>query len=312
MGTIIRRVTAEYVGFTAEEVKELGEKYGMDYEETRAWYNGYHFPKVKEIYSPKSVVDAMLAGRYDDYWNRTETYEALRKYIEMNFDGLKDTVIQMLAGSRKKINTGKFSNDMTTFESADDVFTLLVHLGYLAYDSEKEEVYIPNREISKEFYNAVDGAGWQEVARAIRNSSELLESVWNLKQDKVAAGIERAHYETSVLQYNDENALSYTIFLAFYAAREYYTVIRELPTGKGYADIVYIPRKKYADKPAMVVELKWNMSAEGAIAQIKKKQYVKALEEYKGNLLLVGIDYDKEKKGHSCVIEKLEVNIENI
>ncbi len=295
---------AEYVGFTADEVKQLGEKYGMDYEETQIWYNGYHFPKVQEIYSPKSVVDAMLAGRYDDYWNRTETYEALRKYIEMNFDGLKDTVVQMLAGSRKKINTGKFSNDMTTFENADDVFTLLIHLGYLAYDSEKEEVYIPNREISKEFYNAVEGAGWQEIACAIKNSSELLESVWNLEADKVAAGIEQTHYETSILQYNDENALSYTISLAFYAAREYYTVSRELPTGKGFADIVYIPRKKYFDKPAIVVELKWNMSAEGAIAQIKKKQYVKALEEYKGNILLVGINYDKEKKEHSCVIEK--------
>ena len=296
---------AEYVGFTADEVKVLGEIYGMDYEETRAWYNGYHFPKVQEIYSPKSVVDAMLAGRYDDYWNRTETYEALRKYIEMNYDGMKDSVVRMLAGSRKKINTGKFSNDMTSFQSADDVFTLLIHLGYLAYDSENSEVYIPNREISKEFYNAVEGAGWQEVACAIRNSRELLENVWNLESDKVAAGIEQAHYETSILQYNDENALSYTISLAFYAAREFYTAIRELPTGMGYADIVYIPRRKYADKPAIVVELKWNMSAIGAIAQIKKKQYMKALEEYKGNILLVGINYDKDKKKHSCVIEKM-------
>lgn len=309
-------VLAEYVGFTADEVKQLGEKYGMDYEETRSWYNGYHFPQAPEIYSPKSVVDAMLSGQYDNYWNRTETYEALRRYIELNFDGLKETVIQMLAGSRKKINTGKFSNDMTTFESADDVLTLLIHLGYLAYDSKKEEVYIPNKEISREFYNAVEGAGWQEVARAIRNSWDLLENVWRLESDKVAAGIEQAHYETSVLQYNDENALSYTISLALYAAREYYTVIRELPTGKGYADIVYIPRKKYADKPALVVELKWNMSAEGAIAQIKKRQYVKALEEYTGNLLLVGINYSKEKKEHSCVIERVEmlgrINADNV
>jgi len=298
---------AEYVGFTAEEVKQLGEKYQMDYEETRAWYNGYHFPKVQEIYSPKSVVDAMLAGRYDDYWNRTETYEALRKYIEMNYDGLKDSVIQMLAGSRIKINTRKFSNDMTTFEGADDVLTLLVHLGYLAYASECEEVYIPNREISKEFYNAVEGAGWQEVVRAIKASQALLEAVWNQETDKVAEGIEQAHYETSILQYHDENALSYTISLAFYAAREYYTVVRELPAGKGYADIVYLPRKKYADKPAMVVELKWNVSAEGAIGQVKKKQYIKALEEYKGNILLVGINYDRNSKEHECVIERMSI-----
>ena len=292
------------MGFTADEVKQLGEKYAMDYEETRAWYNGYHFPDVAEVYSPKSVVDAMLSGRYDDYWNRTETYEALRKYIEMNYDGLKDAVIQMLAGSHIKINTGKFTNDMTTFASADDVFTLLIHLGYLAYDSEREEVFIPNKEISKEFYNAIEGAGWQEVIRTVKKSMDLLQSVWQMDAGKVAVGIEQAHYETSVLQYNDENALSYTVSLAFYAAREYYTVIQELPTGKGYADIVYIPRKKYADKPAMLVELKWNQSSEGAITQIKNKEYVKGLEEYKGNLLLVGISYDKEKKEHDCVIEE--------
>lgn len=295
---------AEYVGFTADEVKELGEKYEMDYEETRTWYNGYHFLQAPEIYSPKSVVDAMLIGQYDDYWNRTETYEALRKYIELNFDGLKDAVIQMLAGNRKKINIRKFTNDMTTFESADDVFTLLIHLGYLAYDSQKEEVYIPNKEISMEFYNAIDGAGWQEVALAIRKSRDLLESIWKLEAEKVAAAIEQVHFETSHIQYNDENALSYTISLALYAARNFYTVYRELPTGKGFADMVCIPRRKYCDKPALIVELKWDKTAKAAIDQIKEKQYCKSLEEYKGSILLVGINYDKQTKDHSCVIEK--------
>jgi len=190
---------AKYVGFTGEEVKFLGEKYDMDYEETQVWYNGYHFLQAPEVYSPKSVVDAMLSGRYDDYWNQTETYEALRKYIEMNFDGLKDAVLQMLAGNRKKINTGKFANDMTTFESADDVFTLLVHLGYLAYDSETEEVYIPNKEISKEFYNAIEGAGWETVTRTIKKSMDLLERIWNMDAERTAEGIEEAHYETSIL-----------------------------------------------------------------------------------------------------------------
>ena len=106
----------------------------------------------------------------------------------------------------------------------------------------------------------------------------------------VAQGIQRAHFETSHLQYNDENALSYTISLALYAARNYYCVYRELPTGKGFADMVFIPRKKFSDKPALVVELKWDKSAKGAISQIKEKQYVDALKEYQGNLLLVGIN----------------------
>ncbi len=302
-----QRELEEFVGFTEAEVKKICEEYQCDFDEMKAWYDGYSFLKVKSVYNPKAVVEAALSGVFDSYWTKTETYEALKKYIEMNFDGLREAVVKMLAGSRIRINTGKFTNDMTTFENADDVLTLLIHLGYLAYDFEKEEVYIPNREISKEFYNAVEGAGWQEVIRAVKNSRDLLESVWSMDAESVAAGLEQAHYETSVLQYNDENALSYTIALAFYAAREYYTVIRELPSGKGFADIAYIPRKKYADKPAMVVELKWNKNTEGAISQIREKQYVKALEEYAGNILLVGINYDKESKEHSCVIEKMEM-----
>lgn len=73
----------------------------------------------------------------------------------------------------------------------------------------------------------------------------------------------------------------------------------------GFADIVFIPRKQYIDKPAMIVELKWDKSAEGAIRQIKDKRYLKALESYKGNLLLVGINYDKKTKRHECLIEKV-------
>lgn len=303
-----QRELEEFVGFTEEEVRQICIEYNRDFEEMKTWYDGYSFLNVKSVYNPKAVVEAALSGVFDSYWTKTETYEALKKYIEMDFDGLREAVVKMLAGNRIRINTGKFTNDMTTFENGDDVLTLLIHLGYLVYDFEKEEVYIPNREISKEFYNAIEGAGWKEVIRAVKNSRELLENVWSMDEEQVAAGLEQAHYETSVLQYNDENALSYTVSLALYAAREYYTVLREMPGGKGFADIAFVPRKKYVDKPAMIVELKWNKTAEGAIAQIKRKQYVKSLEEYKGNLLLVGINYDKESKKHSCVIEQMEVN----
>ena len=217
----------------------------------------------------------------------------------------EETLRAVLAGERVQINTGTFSNDMTTFEDADDVLTLLVHLGYLAYDFEREEVYIPNQEIRKEFYNAVEGAGWTEVVTAIRSSKKLLDAIWNGNEELVAQGMELAHFETSNLQYNDENALSYTVSLALYAARQYYTVIRELPSGKGFADVVYIPRTRYADKPVMVVELKWNKSSQTAIEQIKEKKYPYSLREYQGNMLLVGISYDKKSKRHSCQIEKV-------
>lgn len=211
----------------------------------------------------------------------------------------------MLGGGSVRINIGTFGNDMTTFANRDDILTLLVHLGYLTYDSELETVSVPDREVAQEYVNAITTMDWHEVTESIQESRKLLEALWNLDGDAVARGIDKAHKEISILQYNDENSLSCTVHLAFYFAREYYTIVRELPTGKGYADICFIPRKLYADKPAVVIELKWEKSAEGAIAQIKNKEYVEALKDYHGNLLLAGINYDKKEKEHTCVIEQL-------
>jgi hypothetical protein len=170
---------------------------------------------------------------------------------------------------------------------------------------ETEEVYIPNKEISKEYITAVRNTSWGEIIRSVRRSNELLSHLWELEAGEVAAGIEQAHYENSILQYNDENALSYTISLALYAAREYYTVIRELPTGKGFADMVFLPKPNHTDKPALIVELKWDKSVKTAIDQIKEKQYVRALENYHGNLIIAGVSYDRESKKHECVIEEV-------
>lgn len=146
---------SEYVGFTEEEVRELCQKYEMNFEEAKSWYDGYCFKRTRHVYNPKSIVDAMMEEEFHSYWTNTETYEALKVYIDMNFDGLKDSIVSMLGGIRCKINDRKFQNDMTSFESRDDVLTLLVHLGYLAYDGEKQEVYIPNREVLEEFKNAI-------------------------------------------------------------------------------------------------------------------------------------------------------------
>lgn len=308
------REMAEYFGFTEEEVKLLCRQYNRSFEETRAWYDGYELVTIEKenkktysMYSPKSVVDAMFTGIFDNYWNQTETYEALKAYIRMNFDGLKSAVVRMLAGDQIRINPGTFSNDMTTFQGKDDVLTLLVHLGYLSFHWPDKTVSIPNKEVSHEYVNAISTMDWHEVINSVEASRKLLESLWEMDGDAVAAGIDRAHREVSILQYNDENALSCTINLAFYFAREYYTIIRELPTGKGFADICFIPRKLYADKPAAIIELKWDKSAAGAIAQIKDRHYVDALEDYQGNLILAGIDYDKKTKKHTCIIEKMEI-----
>lgn len=303
---------AEYFGFSENEVKALCEDYKMSFEETKAWYDGYRMVTHTEdgdrcysMYSPKSVVEAMLRHRFGTYWNQTETYEALKAYIQMDMDGLKDAVIRMIAKEEIPINTGTFSNDMTTFATKDDVLTLLVHLGYLTYNGELSTVTIPNKEVSQEYVNVISTMDWQEVIRSVEDSGKLLESLWNMDGKAVAEGIDLAHNEISILRYNDENALSCTINLAFYFAREYYTVIRELPSGKGFADICFIPRKLHMDKPAVVIELKWDKTTSGAIAQIKEKHYVDALKDYRGNLLLAGINYNKKTKKHTCVIEKM-------
>ena len=225
------------------------------------------------------------------------------EWKDMNFDGLKDDIIKLLARKRVIINASKFQNDMTTFQSKDDVFTLLVHLGYLGYDEETSEVYIPNNEVVESFVNSIEDSNWGPVSESLRNSMNLIQATYACDGEQVAEYIEKAHLETSILQYNDENALAYTIYLAYIMARNDYTMVREFPSGKGFADVVFIPRY---DKPAMIIELKYNQDADTAIKQIKEKKYFFGLEKYLDNLLLVGINYDKETKKHSCVIEKYE------
>lgn len=295
----------EYFGFTVEEVRRQCEEQNVDYNEMERWYDGYQLEDIS-IYNPKSVVDALTWKEFQSYWTGTETYEALKIYIDLNFDGLKEAIIEMLGNGRCKIDPTTFQNDMTTFKRKDDVLTLLIHLGYLTYDKKRNEVFIPNQEISHEFIRSVETGGWDGVVQSLAQSEELLHHTWALDGEAVAECMDKIHSETaSILKYNNENSLTCAIFMAYYSAKTYYmNPIMELPTGKGYADVVYLP-KRNADYPAMVVELKWNQSAKGAIHQIKEKQYASWISGYTGKILLVGISYNKEKK-HECVIEAYE------
>ena len=302
-------VLAEYVGFTEDEVSLLCSQKGMDFEECKAWYDGYSFPKCKSIYNPKSVVSMIRSGEFHDYWNQTENYEALKEYIDMDYDGVKEAILAMMSYEKKQINVGSFQNDMTTFSNADDVLTLLIHLGYLGYDSEIKSVFIPNREIMQEFVTSTTAGSdaWDEVIKSVKDSKTLMEATLSADEGIVAEYIERAHFETSHLQYNDENALSYTVSLAYYAARHDYYIIRELPTGKGFADLTFIPKKNNKRAlPGIVVELKWDKTADTAISQIKEKKYEGVLKAFTGKLLLVGIAYDRKTKVHSCKIEQYD------
>lgn len=295
-----------YFGFTEKEVQEQCALHDVDYAEVEKWYDGYCIGN-RHIYNPKSVADVLLWKEFQSYWTGTETYEALKVYIDMNFDGLKEAVIQMLGNGRCIIDPSTFQNDMTTFQIKDDILTLLVHLGYLTYDKQTKEVSIPNQEVTQEFMRAVKVGGWDGLIQALDRSETLIKSTWAMNEKEVSDGVAAIHSETaSILQYNNENSLSCVILMAYYSAKAYYmNPIMELPSGKGFADVVYLP-KRNMDIPALVVELKWNHSAEGAIAQIKEKGYTDWIKGYTGDILLVGLNYDKATKEHSCKIEMLK------
>ncbi|MCD8038664.1 MAG: ATP-binding protein, partial [Lachnospiraceae bacterium] len=294
---------APYIGFTEAEVKALCEKNQMDFERMRAWYDGYSFANVHHIYNPNSVMNALRDGEIQSYWTMSETFEDLKKYIGMNFDGLKDAIIAMLGGQRQRVDAEYFQNDLTSLTSRDNVLALLIHLGYLAYDSERGEAYIPNAEVSDAFKLAVRDIGWDAIGEALADSDLLLDNTISGNCEAVSRALDAIHESsTSVLKYNDENSLSCAMTIAYYTARRFYEIIRELPTGKGFADLEFIPRRN-VNKPAMIVELKYNKDADSAIRQIHEKRYDGALKDYTGNMLLVGINYDKETKKHCCVIE---------
>lgn len=293
----------EYTGFTEAEVQSLCQRFCMSFDEMKNWYNGYQVGGIS-IYNPQSVVNACTRKRFSNYWTKTETFEALKLYIQLDMNGLRNDIIRMIAGEHIIVNTNKFQNDMVTMNSADDVITLLIHLGYLTYDYEKHTSWIPDKEVRQEFINCIEDGGWEEVMNSLRRSDELLKATLSGDSSTVARILEEVHQQnTSVITYNNELSLSVTLALAYYSAKNSYEIFRELPSGKGFADLTFIPRKGMA-VPAMVIELKYNNSADNAIEQIKAKNYTDKLSAFSGEILLVGISYD-ENKGHSCVIEKI-------
>lgn len=300
-----------FFGFTEEEVKDLCEQYNMEYESVKEWYDGYTI-SGQSMYNPNSVYEAMSRRRLDSYWKNTSSFETINDFITLDMDGLKDDVLTMLEGGRVSVNVGKFKNDISVIYNKDDALTALIHLGYLAYDIEMEEAFIPNFEVKLAFQAALSDGNWADIANTISRCKELLVATIRKEEDKVAELVELAHDAyTSILQYNNENSLSCVVTMAYFTAPAYYNVIRELPSGKGYADIVMIPRADSKGKPAMVIELKWDKDADTAIRQIKERRYQGSLKGYGDEVLLVGIGYDKDSqnKKHTCVIESMRAGV---
>lgn len=294
-----------YFGFTEDEVRELCHRFSMDFEAVRTWYNGYLINGI-HMYNPNSVCNAMLDHSLEPYWRNTSSFETINDLITLNFDGLKEDVLHLLSGCKVGIKTITFGNDLSAIHSKDDALTALIHLGYLGYDAERSQAYLPNYEVATAYEAALETGGWQEVARSIGLAEELLWATIDEKADRVAEIIEIAHENyASVFKYNDENSLSCVLTMAYFTAPAYYTVIRELPGGKGFADLVFIPRTDSGSKPAIMVELKAYKEAETAIRQLKERRYAGALQHYKGAIILVGINYDKASKKHTCLIEKI-------
>ena len=301
----------QYYGFTEDEVKVLCERFDMDFETIRAWYNGYLIDGI-HMYNPNSVSMALNRHKFDSYWRNTSSFESINTFITLNYEGLKDDIMSMLSGKKVRVNPNTFRNDLSIITSKDDALTALIHLGYLGYDADRKSAYVPNYEVATAFELALQTGEWKDIAKAISTCDDLLFETIDGNAERVAELIELAHDTyTSVLKYNDENSLSCVLTMAYFTAPGYYNIIREMPAGKGFADFVFIPRANAGFRPAMVVELKYNKSADTAIKQIKEKRYHGALSGYSDKILLVGISYDadgKDKKHHTCVIEEINGN----
>ena len=304
---------AGFVGFTEEEVKRICDEKGKNFEKMKLWYDGYTVGDRHSIYNPYSVMHALSAGKYRSYWKKTSAAETLMTYIDMDQDDLQDTIARLIAGESVIIDTDSFQNDIETFTCKDDVLTLLTHLGYLTYEEEPDSydddtvvglVKIPNEEVRSEFDKILRKSKHKSLIELVRKSDQLLKDTLEGKNDAVAKAIADVHdSEYAPTYYSNEQSLRYVVKMAYISCVDQYAKLEELPSGHGIADVVFLPKLR-STLPAMIVELKWNKDAQGAIAQIKGRNYPKVLTNYGGKIVLVGVNYNEETKKHSCVIEE--------
>ena len=304
---------AGYVGFTDDEVKRICEEKNKDFKKMKAWYDGYTIGEKQSIYNPYSVMHAAGTGKYKSYWKKTSAAETLMTYIDMDQDDLQDTIARLIAGESVIVDTDSFENDVETFTCKDDVLTLLTHLGFLTYEEEPDSydddsvvglVRIPNEEVRTEFDKILRKSKHKSLIELVKKSDQLLKDTLEGNSDAVAKAIADVHdSEYAPTYYSNEQSLRYVVKMAYISCVDQYAKVEELPSGHGIADVVFLPKRR-STLPAMIVELKWNKDAEGAVKQIKEKNYPKLLENYGGEIVLVGVNYDEKEKNHECRIEK--------
>ena len=298
-------IYGNYFGFTEKEVIKLCEKQNkITFEEISEWYNGYTNSDGYKIYNPRSVVKALQNGRCISYWTNTGAMNEVKEYLKYNILDVREDVIKMVNGlSVKIIINEEFRAGQNTPKTRQEIYSAMIVLGFLSYY--EGFLKIPNKELMKEFENAISDEAFGYVSKIINNSENMLNATLNQDSNKVAEILHNIHNsEIPIFQYNDENSLSCVVTLAYLKARDLYRIVREEKTGKGYADFTFHPRRK--GDTAIILELKKDEKVDKALKQIKEKEYTqKFIEEQEYNIIAVAICYDSKTKEHHCKIESL-------
>ena len=296
---------APFFGFTENEVKELCSKYNRDFSEIKEWHDGYKLNGI-ELYNPKSVVDSLLKNKCGDYWTKTSSIEAITDYMNYDNGELKDTIETMMSGEKVPVNVSKFQNNLTKVNSRDAALTVLIHLGYLAYDEPSASCYIPNYEISLEFENALEELKRDEIYNSISNSKKLYDETLKGNTEYINQIFDLNHKSLAgPFNKNKEDVLGIITLISYYSIRRYYDVHKEVTNTLGRADIMYIPHDN--THIPLIVELKVDSSKEECIKQIKTREYFNALGSYKGDVLLLGITYNTKTLKHDSMVEIINI-----
>ena len=302
----------KYFGFTEEEVAEIVKlpQCKISHQALKEWYEGYKLNGI-DIYNPNSVVSAVSDGKCKSYWSGTSSNEEVVRLINMDFDGVKNDILNLIEGDEVTFSCANFQNDMVTLKDKNDVFSLLVCLGYLGCSETKNQfrkvAYVPNTEIKAVLMDIVREQNWYERMETIKRSENLLKAIRELDGSTVATIIQELHNSSAVslLDYNDEESLTYCVMTGLlWSTLDDYSYHREEQAGKGRVDLVYEPITRR--HPLILIEFKYDGSAEEAIAQIKKQEYFKRYIGQYRDIIIVGINYSTKTKDHQCLIEKLD------
>ncbi|MCI7024780.1 MAG: ATP-binding protein [Succinatimonas sp.] len=300
---------SQFYGFTENEVKALCEKYNLDFETTKFWYDGYKVGGY-EIYNPNSIKKLITRREFQSYWSYTSAYDLVKEAINLNFEGLKDDIIKLCSGTSIRIyDIESFNTAEKNFPTKDSIYVYLVHLGYLGYNDEDSTIYVPNEETRRELLHSVRDNHWPQYESALKLSEQVVVATYDKDTDTVANLLSKIHEDkVPALEYNNESALRYVVLMSYLATeKDYLAPINEFPTGKGFADIVYLPiNVNSKSKPALIIEIKKDANAKVALEQIKERDYVSRVKEHTDNILLIGINYDSKTKQHTCSIEEYQ------